>query len=78
MEQFLALPTLVYPTTYSAHRRVPPIANARLNQSVHENRIYSVNIHCGPEYPDKPPTIQFISQVNVPCVDQRSGKVGWD
>ncbi|KAJ5929459.1 hypothetical protein N7454_006409 [Penicillium verhagenii] len=43
--------------------------------SVHENRIYSVNIHCGPEYPDQPPTIQFVSQVNVPCVDQRSGKV---
>ncbi|KAJ6083997.1 hypothetical protein N7486_010797 [Penicillium sp. IBT 16267x] len=60
---------------YSAPRRVPPITNTRLDQSVHENRIYSVNIHCGPEYPDKPPTIQFISQVNVPCVDQRSGKV---
>ncbi|KAJ5221719.1 ubiquitin-conjugating enzyme/RWD-like protein [Penicillium citrinum] len=23
--------------------------------SVHENRIYSVNIHCGPDYPDNPP-----------------------
>ncbi|KAJ5570155.1 uncharacterized protein N7459_009585 [Penicillium hispanicum] len=43
--------------------------------SVHENRIYSVNIHCGPDYPDNPPTIQFVSQVNLPCVDPRSGKV---
>ncbi|KAJ5729989.1 UBC-like protein [Penicillium malachiteum] len=43
--------------------------------SVHENRIYSVNIHCGPDYPDNPPTIQFVSQVNAPCVNQQNGKV---
>ncbi|KAE8133007.1 ubiquitin-conjugating enzyme/RWD-like protein [Aspergillus pseudotamarii] len=43
--------------------------------SVHENRIYSVNIHCGPDYPDNPPVIQFISRVNLPCVDPRTGKV---
>ncbi|KAF4214958.1 hypothetical protein CNMCM8980_008813 [Aspergillus fumigatiaffinis] len=42
--------------------------------SVHENRIYSVQIHCGPDYPDNPPTIQFISRVNIPCVDQKTGK----
>ncbi|GFF25412.1 ubiquitin-conjugating enzyme spm2 [Aspergillus udagawae] len=46
--------------------------------SVHENRIYSVQIHCGPDYPDKPPTIQFISRVNIPCVDQKTGKVDPD
>ena len=44
-------------------------------QSVHENRIYSLNIHCGADYPDNPPSIQFISRVNLPCVDQRTGKV---
>ncbi|KJK65255.1 hypothetical protein P875_00010451 [Aspergillus parasiticus SU-1] len=43
--------------------------------SVHENRIYSVNIHCGPDYPDNPPEIQFISRVNLPCVDSQTGKV---
>ncbi|CAI7630851.1 unnamed protein product [Penicillium bialowiezense] len=43
--------------------------------SVHENRIYSVNIHCGPEYPDAPPTVQFVSRVNLPCVDPRTGRV---
>jgi ubiquitin-conjugating enzyme E2 variant len=42
---------------------------------VHENRIYSVNIHCGDQYPDLPPTIQFVSRVNLPCVDQKTGKV---
>ncbi|KAJ5871583.1 uncharacterized protein N7529_003936 [Penicillium soppii] len=43
--------------------------------SVHENRIYSVNIHCGPHYPDRPPTVQFVSRVNIPCVDPDTGKV---
>jgi ubiquitin-protein ligase len=47
----------------------------RCLQSAHENRIYSVNIHCGDSYPDSPPTIQFVSKVNLPCVDQRNGKV---
>lgn len=45
------------------------------NQSVHENRIYSLKIHCGPSYPDAPPEVTFISKVNLPCVDPRSGKV---
>jgi hypothetical protein len=44
-------------------------------QSTHENRIYSVKMFCGPEYPTEPPTIRFISRVNVPCVDQNTGTV---
>lgn len=44
-------------------------------QSAHENRIYSLNIHCGNQYPDVPPTVQFVSKINLPCVDQRTGKV---
>jgi ubiquitin-conjugating enzyme E2 variant len=32
-------------------------------------------MHCGPEYPDKPPAIQFISQVNLPCVNPNNGIV---
>ncbi|KAI9775639.1 MAG: E2 ubiquitin-conjugating protein mms2 [Geoglossum umbratile] len=43
--------------------------------SVHENRIYTLNIHCGDEYPDVPPTFQFVSKINLPCVDNRNGKV---
>ncbi|OJD25720.1 hypothetical protein ACJ73_02910 [Blastomyces percursus] len=42
--------------------------------SVHENRIYSVNINCGENYPDAPPTINFVSKVNLPCVDPRNGR----
>lgn len=47
----------------------------RDRQSVHENRIYSVKMHCGDNYPDEPPTIQFISQVNLPAVNPRNGIV---
>ncbi|KTB03162.1 Ubiquitin-conjugating enzyme variant MMS2 [Nakaseomyces glabratus] len=43
--------------------------------SNHENRIYSVSIECGPKYPDEPPTITFISKINLPCVDQSTGEV---
>lgn len=32
-------------------------------------------MHCGPKYPDEPPTIQFVSQVNLPCVNNRNGMV---
>ncbi|KAJ2899842.1 ubiquitin-conjugating enzyme e2 [Zalerion maritima] len=43
--------------------------------SVHENRIYSVKMHCGKDYPDKPPEIWFRSQINLPGVDITTGKV---
>lgn len=32
-------------------------------------------MHCGEQYPDTPPTIQFVSMVNLPCVNQRNGVV---
>ena len=44
-------------------------------QTVHENRIYSLKITCGEHYPDQPPTVQFISRVNLPFVSQTDGKV---
>ncbi|KAI0056059.1 UBC-like protein [Artomyces pyxidatus] len=43
--------------------------------TVHENRIYSLKIYCGESYPDAPPTIQFLSRVNLPFVSQADGKV---
>ncbi|SCU99123.1 LANO_0F00870g1_1 [Lachancea nothofagi CBS 11611] len=46
--------------------------------SNHENRIYSVALECGEEYPDKPPKIKFISKINLPCVNQTTGKVEED
>ncbi|KAF9244176.1 ubiquitin-conjugating enzyme/RWD-like protein [Melanogaster broomeanus] len=43
--------------------------------TVHENRIYSLKIHCGDTYPDKPPVVHFLSRVNLPFVNQTDGKV---
>ncbi|RKO89189.1 ubiquitin-conjugating enzyme/RWD-like protein, partial [Blyttiomyces helicus] len=43
--------------------------------TVHENRIYSLRIICGPDYPDRPPVIAFVSKVNLPCINQQNGKV---
>lgn len=43
--------------------------------SNHENRIYSLGIECGPNYPDEPPKVKFISKVNLPCVDEKNGEV---
>ena len=35
---------------------------------MHENRIYSLKIVCGQEYPDKPPTVKFLSRMFHPNV----------
>lgn len=43
--------------------------------SVHENRIYSLKIRCGEQYPDTPPEVTFVSKVNAPCVNSTNGKV---
>ncbi|KAF8874143.1 ubiquitin-conjugating enzyme/RWD-like protein [Mucidula mucida] len=43
--------------------------------TVHENRIYSLKITCGPSYPEVAPTVQFLSRVNVPFVNQVDGMV---
>ncbi|KAF8586458.1 UBC-like protein [Ramaria rubella] len=43
--------------------------------TVHENRIYSLKIECGDNYPDAPPSIQFLSRVNLPFVSPINGKV---
>ena len=44
-------------------------------QTVHENRIYSLKITCGEHYPEQPPTVQFVSKVNLPFVNQVDGRV---
>ncbi|TVY60724.1 Ubiquitin-conjugating enzyme spm2, partial [Lachnellula suecica] len=43
--------------------------------SAHENRIYSLKMHCGDQYPDKPPIITFENQINLPCVNSKNGVV---
>jgi ubiquitin-conjugating enzyme E2 variant len=44
-------------------------------KTVFDNRIYSLKIVCGPDYPQKPPTISFVNKINIPSVNQSSGRV---
>lgn len=37
--------------------------------SAFENRIYTLQIHCGSDYPEVPPTVKFLTKVHVPWVD---------
>lgn len=46
-----------------------------LPQTVFENRIYSLKITCGPEYPAKPPTVKFVTRIVLPGVHQTTGVV---
>eukprot|EP01121_Diplochlamys_sp_Union-15-3_P015870 TRINITY_DN5313_c0_g1_i2.p1 TRINITY_DN5313_c0_g1~~TRINITY_DN5313_c0_g1_i2.p1 ORF type:complete len:157 (-),score=39.54 TRINITY_DN5313_c0_g1_i2:34-459(-) len=34
-------------------------------QTKHDGRIYNVKITCGPDYPDKPPQVKFVSRINL-------------
>ncbi|KAI8847206.1 ubiquitin-conjugating enzyme/RWD-like protein [Chytridium lagenaria] len=43
--------------------------------TVHENRIHSLRIVCGPQYPDKAPSVSFSSRINISGVNQLNGKV---
>ena len=61
--------------TYVSYPPLSSIGILNRNKSVHENRIYSLNIHCGEQYPDVPPELKFISKINLPCVDAKNGKV---
>ncbi|KNZ56306.1 ubiquitin-conjugating enzyme E2 [Puccinia sorghi] len=44
------------------------------NVDFHENRIYDIKITCGDSYPDFPPTIFFLTKINLPCVNQMTGE----
>ncbi|KAK0707364.1 ubiquitin-conjugating enzyme [Lasiosphaeris hirsuta] len=44
-------------------------------QGNHENRIYELKMECGPNYPREPPTIYFVSQINLPGVNTTDGRV---
>lgn len=55
-------------TNWNATILGPPNSN-------HENRIYSLRITCGENYPDIPPSVKFISKINLPCVDKSNGDV---
>ncbi|CXH99999.1 ubiquitin-conjugating enzyme E2, putative [Plasmodium berghei] len=37
--------------------------------TVFENRIYSLTVFCGENYPDVPPTVKFDTKIEMTCVD---------
>lgn len=43
--------------------------------STHENRIYCLSLEAGPEYPNNPPSVKFLSKINIPCVNSTTGIV---
>eukprot|EP00933_Yihiella_yeosuensis_P072077 TRINITY_DN80369_c0_g1_i1.p1 TRINITY_DN80369_c0_g1~~TRINITY_DN80369_c0_g1_i1.p1 ORF type:complete len:138 (+),score=23.81 TRINITY_DN80369_c0_g1_i1:90-503(+) len=46
--------------------------------TVFENRIYSLSMICGPEYPDKAPEVKFNTQIAMNCVEANGAvKKSW-
>mmetsp|Transcript_69115 Transcript_69115/g.181080 ORF Transcript_69115/g.181080 Transcript_69115/m.181080 type:complete len:139 (+) Transcript_69115:133-549(+) len=44
-----------------------------------ENRIYCLEIRCGPKYPDQAPEVKFTTQINLGCLNPGTGtlKPNW-
>jgi ubiquitin-conjugating enzyme E2 variant len=43
--------------------------------STHQSRIYMLRMECGPNYPDVPPALRFVSRINANFVNEHTGEV---
>lgn len=46
--------------------------------TIFDGRFYEIKITAGQSYPDIPPTIRFITKINLSCVNQQTGVVNTD
>jgi ubiquitin-conjugating enzyme E2 variant len=42
------------------------------HNSVHDGRIYQLKLFCDKDYLNKPPTVRFLSRINMTCVSKNS------